>query len=77
MTPAIRVVLIAIATVVVVSGMVASVRWAKRGGAAAAGAVMLALGSIFVGKPPSAHYIEHLREDKGKKGNESGEPPET
>ena len=29
------------------------------------------------GKPPSDHYIEQLREDKGKKGDESSRPPAT
>jgi hypothetical protein len=77
MTPAVRAVLIAIATVAVVWGMVASIRWAKRGSssAAAAGTVLLALGSILAGKPPPDHDIEQLREDKGKKGNETDEPP--
>jgi hypothetical protein len=61
------------AIVAIVSGMVASVRWAKRGGsrAAAAGTVLLALGSIFAGKPPPDHNIENLREGKGKKGSEN------
>ena len=79
MTPAVRAMLIAIATVAVVSAMVACVRWARRGGssAAAAGAVMMALGSIFAGKPPPDHNIENLREDKGKKGNETGGPSGT
>jgi hypothetical protein len=39
--------------------------------------VLLALNSILVGKPPSEHSIEQLREDTGKKGDESGEPPAT
>ena len=43
----------------------------------AVGTVMLALNSILVGKPPSDHYIEQLREDRGKKGDESGGPPAT
>jgi hypothetical protein len=38
---------------------------------------MLALNSILVGKPPSDHHIEQLREDKGKKGDESSGPPAT
>ena len=41
----------------------------------AVGTVMLALNSILVGKPPSDHYIEQLREDRGKKGDESDGPP--
>jgi hypothetical protein len=32
---------------------------------------------LVVGKPPSDHYIEQLREDRGKKGDESGGPPAT
>jgi hypothetical protein len=79
MTPVVRAILIAIVTIATVSGMVATVRWAKRGGssAAAAGSVMLALGAILAGKPPPDHYIEQLKEDKGKKGNEAGGPPAT
>jgi hypothetical protein len=38
---------------------------------------MLALNSILVGKPPAEHSIEQLREDEGKKGDESGGPPAT
>lgn len=77
MTPVVRAILIAIITIATVSGMVATVRWAKRGGpgAAAAGTVMLALGSILAGKPPPDHDIEQLRDDKGRKGNKAGGPP--
>jgi hypothetical protein len=79
MTPTVRAVLIAIVAVAVVSGMVAAVRRAKRGGssAAVAGTAMLFLGSIFAGRPPPDHYIENMRENKGKKDNESGGPPAT
>jgi hypothetical protein len=77
MTPVIRAALIAIVTTVTVSGMVTAVRWAKRGAPSAIGTVMLALNSILVGKPPSDHYIEQLREDRGRKGDESGGPPAT
>jgi hypothetical protein len=77
MTPVIRAALIAIVTTATVSGMVTTVRWAKRGAPSAIGTVMLALSSILVGKPPSDHYIEQLREDRGKKDDESGGPPAT
>lgn len=77
MTPVIRAALIVIVTTVTVSGMASAVRWAKRGAPRAVGTVMLALNSIVVGKPPADHYIEQLREDRGKKGDESGAPPTT
>ena len=77
MTPIIRAALIAIVTTAIVSGMVTAVRWGKRGASSAVGTVMLALSSILVGKPPSDHYIEQLREDRGKKDGESGGPPAT
>jgi hypothetical protein len=77
MTPVIRATLIAVVTTVTVYGMVTAVRWAKRGAPSAVGTVMLALNSILVGKPPSDHSIEQLREDTGKKGDESGGPPAT
>ena len=73
MTPLIRAALIVIVAAATVSGMVTAVRWAKRGAPGAVGAVMLALNSILVGKPPSDHYIEQLKEDKGKKGDQSGD----
>ena len=69
--------MIAIVAAATVSGMVTAVRWAKRGAPGAVGTVMLALNSILVGKPPSDHHIEQLREDKGKKGDESSGPPAT
>jgi hypothetical protein len=77
MTPLIRAASIAIVMTATVFGMVAAVRWAKRSAPSAVGTVLLALNSILVGKPPSEHSIEQLREDTGKKGDESGEPPAT
>jgi hypothetical protein len=77
MTPVIRAALIGILATVIVSGMVTAVRWAKRGAPSAVGTVLLALNSILVGKPPSEHSIEQLKEDGGKKGAEAGEPPAT
>lgn len=70
----------AIVLVITVSlwAAVGSIRWAKRSSAGAqvlASAMMLALG---VGMPivhPPQQGIEEAREDKGKKGAESGDPP--
>ena len=77
MASIVRGALIVIVAVATVSGMVAAVRSAKRGGPSAVGTVLLALNSILVGKPPAEHYVEQLREDKGKKGDEAGGPPPT
>lgn len=57
-------------------GAVGSVRWAKRGGAAArlmAGALVLGLGMGVVVKPPQ-QGVELAEEDADKENGESGEP---
>ena len=58
---------------------VGSVRWAKRhstGAQLVAGAMLLVLGfSMPVVKRPQ-QGLEEAREDKGKKGAQSGDPPE-
>ena len=55
-----------------------AVRWAKRGSPATqlmASAMMLVLGMIGPAVKPPEQGIEEAREDKGKKGSESGDPP--
>jgi hypothetical protein len=53
------------------------IRWAKRGGRGAAllgGLLFITLGGAMVPQPPHQR-IEEAREDRGKKGGESGDPP--
>jgi hypothetical protein len=72
---AIAIVLVVIVTLFMAIG---SVRWAKRhstGAQLLAGAMILVLGiGVPIVNPPQ-QGIEEAREDKGKKGSESGDPP--
>jgi hypothetical protein len=67
------------AVVLMIGAAIASVRWAKRhstGAQLLAGAMLLVLGfSMPVVKRPQ-QGVEEAREDKGKKGAQSGDPPE-
>jgi hypothetical protein len=66
-------------TVILLAG-VGSVRWAKRhttGAQLVASALMLVLGMVGPAVKPPQQGIEEAREDKGKKGSESGDPPAT
>jgi hypothetical protein len=63
---------------VVVAIMVALMRWARRGGRGAAllgSAMVLLLGVGLVPEQIPQQRIEEAREQKGKKGAESGDPP--
>jgi ABC-type amino acid transport system permease subunit len=68
----------AIAIILTVLAAVGSIRWAKRhstGAQLLASAMIMVLG---VGVPivnPPQQGIEEAREDKDKKGSESGDPP--
>ena len=58
--------------------MVYAVRSAKKGGTRAAAlgsALMLMFSFGMSGDPRQQQRIEEAREDKGKKGAESGDPP--
>jgi hypothetical protein len=58
--------------------MVALIRWAKRGGRGTAllgSAMVLLLGIGLVPEQIPQQRIEEAREEKGKKGPESGAPP--
>ena len=58
--------------------LVALVRWARRGGRGAAmlgSAMVLLLGIGLPHEQMPQQHIEDAREDKGKKGAESGDPP--
>jgi ABC-type amino acid transport system permease subunit len=74
----IRAIAIVFAVIVTLFVAVGSVRWAKRSSTGAqllASAMILVLG---IGGPivnPPQQGIEEAREDKGKKGSESGDPP--
>jgi hypothetical protein len=78
MRDALRSIAIVLACVLVMSAAVGAVRWAKRqstGAQILASAMLLVLG---IGAPvvnPPQQGIEEAREDKGKKGAESGDPP--
>jgi ABC-type amino acid transport system permease subunit len=78
MHPVVRSIAIVLACILVVSGAVGAVRWAKRhstGAQILAGAMILVLGiGVPVINPPQ-QGIEEAREDKGTKGAESGDPP--
>lgn len=57
--------------------MILLIRWARKGGRGAGvlgSAMLLLLGMGLVVNPPQQR-IEEAREDKGKKGGESGDPP--
>jgi hypothetical protein len=78
MRASIRAIAIVLAVVVTLLGAVGSVRWAKRhptGAQLLASAMIMVLGiGVPIVNPPQ-HGIEEAREDKGKKGAESGDPP--
>jgi hypothetical protein len=65
--------------VLMICAAIGSVRWAKRhstGAQLLAGAMLLVLGfSMPVVKRPQ-QGVEEAREDKGKKGAQSGDPPD-
>ncbi len=65
-----------VAVTFLVFAAVAAIRSAKRSHnrAGAIAAVMFALSAIAIGKPPSEHYIEQLKETKNKTGGQSGDP---
>jgi O-antigen ligase len=65
------------AIILVLGAGVCLIRWAKKGGRGAAmlgSALVLLLGAGLVPEPPQQR-IEEAREEKGKKGAESGDPP--
>ena len=78
MRASIRAIAIVLAVVLTLFFAVGSVRWAKRQSTAAqflASAMILVLGiGVPIVNPPQ-QGIEEAREDKGKKGAESGAPP--
>jgi hypothetical protein len=83
LTHTVQAVVRAIATLAVVALViwtaVVSVRWAKRhstGAQLLAGAMLLVIGiTVPIPKRPQ-QGVEEAREDKGKKGAQSGDPPD-
>ena len=78
MSSAIRAVVVGLVVTVLVMAGVGSIRWAKRhstGAQLMASALILVLGiGVPIVNPPQ-QGVEEAREDKGKKGSESGDPP--
>jgi hypothetical protein len=71
-------VLIAVgAALLLVVGMIAAIRWAKRTGAKAAGlgGALMLMFTMGVVPPKEQQTIEEAKESKDKKGAESGDPP--
>ena len=64
--------------VMLLFGAILAVRWARRGSGGTefvASAMMLMLGMFGPAVQPPEQGIEEARNDKGKKGAESGDPP--
>jgi hypothetical protein len=78
MRPSIRAVVVVLVVMVALLAAFGSIRWAKRhstGAQLLASAMMLVLGiGVPIVNPPQ-QGVEEAREDKGKKGSESGDPP--
>jgi hypothetical protein len=78
MRASIRAIVVVLAVVVTLLGAVGSVHWAKRhptGAQLLANAMIMVLGiGVPIVNPPQ-QGIEEAREDKGRKGAESGDPP--
>ena len=76
----IRAIAIVLAVMVALLVSVGSTRWAKRhstGAQLLAGAMLLVLGLTAPIVNPPQQGVEEAREDKGKKGSESADPPKT
>ena len=75
----IRAIVIVLVVTVALLAAVGSIRWAKghsTGAQFLASAMILVLGmGVPIVNPPQ-QGVEEAREDKGKKGSESGDPPE-
>ena len=78
MRDAIRAVVILVVIAVTLWAGVGSIRWAKRNSTGAqvlASAMLLVLGMGAPVVHPPQQGVEEARQDKGKKGSESGDPP--
>jgi hypothetical protein len=80
MSGTIRPIATILAVAVILLAGVGSARWAKRhttGAQLVASALILVLGMVGPAVKSPQQGIEEAREDKGKKGSESGDPPAT
>ena len=78
MSATIRGITIALAIIGIVVAGVSCIRWARRHSAGTqfvASGMMLLLGMIGPAVKPPQQGIEEAREEKGKKGSASGDPP--
>jgi len=78
MNSTIRPIATILAVAFIILAGVGSVRWARRhttGTQLVASALMLLLGMFGPAVKPPQQGIEEAREDKGKKGSASGDPP--
>jgi hypothetical protein len=75
----VRATAIVLAAAFLLTSAVGAVRWAKRGTPGAsfvASAMMLVLGMYAPALKPPEQGIEEAREDRGRRGSESGDPPD-
>ena len=73
-----RAIAIVLAVIISVLAAVGAVRWAQRhptGAQFLASAMIMVMGAGMPIVNPPQQGIEEAREDKGKKGSESGDPP--
>ena len=78
MSSTIRPIATVLAIMVILLAGVGCIRWARGHSAGrqfVASAMMLVLGMVGPAVKPPQQGIEEAREDKGKKGPESGDPP--
>jgi hypothetical protein len=74
-----RVAIVSVLVVVLLSGALGAIRWARRGGTAAgfaANALLLTLGMGLVPTPPQ-RGVQQVQEEGDKTGGETGDPPLT
>jgi hypothetical protein len=74
-----RVAIVSVLVVVLLSGALGAIRWARRGGTAAgfaANALLLTLGMGLVAAPPQ-RGVQQVQEEGDKTGGETGDPPLT
>jgi hypothetical protein len=69
------IVLSAVAMIILAVGTIRGVKRHPVGAQFLAGAMLLVLGAVAPVPNPPQQGIEEAREDKGKKGSESGDPP--
>jgi hypothetical protein len=72
-----RAAIVSVLIVVLLTGAIGGIRWARRGGSAAsfaANALLLTLGMGLVTTPPQ-RGVQQVQEEGDKTGSETGDPP--